>query len=111
MLTRFFHLRIAADGWVSTTGGATVRVVQQNPGDTHVDVQATRCSIRDIYQRKLGRECAEKAPITSIPLADLPKYIAEQHRRACKESGAVRWALRPGDFAFSVLYFLRQPKQ
>src|SRR5512139_3633173 len=109
MLIRFFHLRIAADGWVSTTGGATIKVTQKNPGDTTVDVQSTRCSIRDIYQRSLGRQYVEKAPVSTILLADLPKYLSDQHRRACKESGAVRWSLRAGDFAFSVLYFLRQP--
>lgn len=95
---RYFHLRNKADLF----GGATVRVV----GDTtypQVEVQFVKCSKKDHYVKKVGRELVKKAPTKMIALRYLPNYLRDIYD-ACNP-----YASFANEFDYSVFYFL--PKE
>lgn len=96
-VVRYFHLRNG------TKGGATVKVT----GDTNligqVDVQYVKCSNKDNYCKKIGRELADKAPIKVVGLRYLP------HELARLASAHTDYHYPHGMYEFSRGYFL--PKE
>ena len=95
---RFFHIR---DGHDLPRGGATVLVTGDTEHLGQVDVQYVKVSSKDIYNKKLGRELARKAPIKIVALRYLPKELSRIQDKTCKNG----WAF----FDYAIPYFL--PKE
>lgn len=98
---RFLHLRnkiveitgvaevagVYVQDFVSPFGGRTVayRVVEGQ-----VEVRVARCSPEDRYERKIGRECALKAPSTFLPMAGFFTAEERAHFFATKDRYIVK---------------------
>jgi hypothetical protein len=95
---RFFHIREAYD---QPKGGATVLVTGDTEHIGQVDIQYVKVSSKDIYNKKLGRELARKAPIKVVALRYLPKELGRIQEKTCKYGLA--------EFNYAIPYFL--PKE
>jgi hypothetical protein len=98
---RFFH--VMSNVKSRRYNGATTLVVGNYNG---VAVSTAYCSLKDQFNRKVGRFTAERNTIwQSIALRDLPKYLAEVE---CKVHNYkledVRFMI--DDYNYAIKYFL-----
>ena len=100
-VVRYFHIRAHN----ATHGGATVCVTGDTDIVGQVDVQVAKCSRRDQFVKKIGREEVAKSPLKIVPLRYLPHELARiWETNACRDKHEIG-----PDFSFAIKYFL--PKE
>jgi hypothetical protein len=96
-VVRYFHIRLSKQN-----GGATVMVTGDPSEVGHVAVQVAKCSKKDMFCKRTGREEAAKQPVKLLPLRYLPNELGRVYEANSDSSMKM---FKP-DFTFSTRYFL-----
>jgi hypothetical protein len=82
---RIQHLRVRGYDTISANGGCTV-ILDGDTETTYVKMRVAFCNPKDVFNKRIGRQQAEEAPLEVITLRSLPGVLGglwrEIHRRA-----------------------------